>query len=256
MNKTVNLFCEKFHFFGVPITIFKRSKWSYLIFDVILFPTNGIVLLLIFLKVRSMHTYSDNDLLDIMMKTSEGKLSDVDLKINGNKALCVVLSAGGYPESYDKGDEITISDMDSVVFHAGTKKVDGKIVTNGGRVLNIVNSKKNFDDVIKACYEDIEKVDFKNMYHRTDIGPRVKRVYVRKKDEYDYESKEKKKQIENLLGIDLDKFVIYKRYDLEISDDNLKRIVDTVLSEKSVDDVFYGEDALKLQADMKNAISL
>ncbi|MFQ8776014.1 MAG: phosphoribosylformylglycinamidine synthase [Finegoldia magna] len=198
----------------------------------------------------------DNDLLDIMMKTSEGKLSDVDLKINDNKALCVVVSAGGYPESYDKGDEITFSDMDSVVFHAGTKKVDGKIVTNGGRVLNIVNSKKNFDDVIKACYEDIEKVDFKNMYHRTDIGPRVKRVYVRKKDEYDYESKEKKKQIENLLGIDLDKFVIYKRYDLEISDDNLKKIVDTVLSEKSVDDVFYGEDALKLQADMKNAIAV
>lgn len=76
------------------------------------------------------------------------------------------------------------------------------------------------------------------------------------KDEYDYESKEKKKQIENLLGIDLDKFVIYKRYDLEISDDNLAKIVDTVLSEKSVDDVFYGEDALKLQADMKNAIAV
>ena len=58
----------------------------------------------------------DNDLLDIMMKTSEAKLSDVDLKINDNKALCIVLSAGGYPESYDKNDEITISDMDSYVF--------------------------------------------------------------------------------------------------------------------------------------------
>lgn len=68
----------------------------------------------------------DNDLLDIMMKTSEGKLSDVDLKINDNKALCVVVSAGGYPESYDKGDEITISDMDSYVFHAGTKKSTAK----------------------------------------------------------------------------------------------------------------------------------
>lgn len=198
----------------------------------------------------------DNDLLDIMMKTSEKRLDEVELKINDKKALCVVISAGGYPGSYDKNDEITIEDMDSEVFHAGTAMRDGKLVTNGGRVLNIVNSKDSFDEVIKVCYDDIKKVDFKNMYHRTDIGPRVKRVYVRKKDEYDYESKEKKKQIENLLGIQLDKFVIYKRYDLEISDENLEKIVDTVLSEKSVDNVYYGEDALKLQSDMKNAIAV
>jgi phosphoribosylformylglycinamidine synthase len=65
-----------------------------------------------------------------------------------------------------------------------------------------------------------------------------------------------KKQIENLLGIKLDKFRIYKRYDIESRFENIEKIIYTVLSEKPVDEVYYGEDALKLQAQMKNAIAV
>lgn len=68
-------------------------------------------------------------------------------------------------------------------------------------MLNIVNSKKNFDDVIKACYEDIEKVDFKNMYHRTDIGPRVKRVYVRKKTNTIMNLRKRKSKLKTYLEL-------------------------------------------------------
>src|SRR5699024_10448205 len=133
---------------------------------------------------------------------------------------------------------------------------DGKILTDGGRVLNLVYSADDFDEVINQVYKDAKKVNFDGKYYRKDIGPAVKRVYVRKKDAYDFESKEIKKQIEDQLSIKLSKFRIYKRYDLETTEENVEKILYTVLSEKSVDDVYFGKKALELQANMKSPIGV
>lgn len=198
----------------------------------------------------------DNDLLDILVRTSEGRLNEVDLKVNDKKALCLVLASEGYPGSYGKNKEITFDNPKSKVYHAGTKEEGGKIFTDGGRVLNLVYSADNFDEVIDQVYKDAEKVNFDGKYYRKDIGPAVKRVYVRKKDAYDFESKEIKKQIEDQLSIKLGKFRIYKRYDLETTEENVEKILYTVLSEKSVDDVYFGKDSLELQAKIKHSIGV
>ncbi|MDD7463648.1 MAG: phosphoribosylformylglycinamidine synthase [Anaerococcus sp.] len=198
----------------------------------------------------------DNDLLDVLARTSEGKLDEVDLKVNDKNALCLVLASEGYPASYEKGKEITFELTESKIYHAGTTEEDGKILTNGGRVLNVVYSGDDFDSVIDQVYQDAEKINFEGKYYRKDIGPKVQRVYVRKKDAYDFESKEIKKQIEDQLGIELEKLRIYKRYDLETSKENVEKIIPTVLSEKPVDDVYFGEDALKLQASMDYALGV
>ncbi|MDY6064929.1 MAG: phosphoribosylformylglycinamidine synthase [Finegoldia sp.] len=199
----------------------------------------------------------DNDLLDIMQKTSDNKLSEVDLKVNDKKSVCLVLAAGGYPSAYEKGDKIDFEDdIDSKIYHAGTSSNNGEIYTNGGRVLNLVNTKESFDEAIEKVYQDAEKVSFNNIYYRKDIGPSIKRVYVRKKDEYDFESQETKRKIEEFLSIKLEKLVVYKRYDLAISDENLEKILYTVLAEKPVDEVYYGKEAFDLQKNMESAIAV
>ncbi|WP_036730647.1 phosphoribosylformylglycinamidine synthase [Peptoniphilus mikwangii] len=198
----------------------------------------------------------ENDLLELLIKTSERKLNELELKVNNKKALCLVISAGGYPTEYEKGNEIVFDDeIECKVYHAGTK-FDTSLKTNGGRVLNLIYSGENFDDVIKKVYQDAAKVHFKDMYYRTDIGPRVKRVYVTKKSEFDYESKELKQEIKNSLGIELNGLKVYRRYDIEISDAELEKILYTILSERPVDEIYFGEDALKLQSTMKSAIAV
>ncbi|MBP2026031.1 phosphoribosylformylglycinamidine synthase [Peptoniphilus stercorisuis] len=199
----------------------------------------------------------DNDLLEILEKTSSKNLDNLDLKVNSKKAMCLVLASEGYPEDYEKNKEITnLDNTDVKVYHAGTKFEDNKLLTNGGRVLNLVYSDDNFDKVLEKLYKNAEIVNFENKYYRKDIGPRVKRVYVRKKDEFDYESKEVKEDIKNSLNIDLEELQIYKRYDIEISDNTLESILYTILSEKPVDDIYYGNDAIKLQSEMENSIAV
>ncbi|SHH30630.1 phosphoribosylamine--glycine ligase [Anaerosphaera aminiphila DSM 21120] len=206
-------------------------------------------------ETQSILELIDNDILELLTKTSERRLKEVKLKTNNKKALCLVLSAGGYPENYEKGSEITIAnDLKAKVFHAGTKLENGKLVTNGGRVLNIVYSSENFDNTIETVYKDVKKVNFKDMYYRTDIGPGVKRVFVRKKDEFAYESRELVEEIKNALGINLKNINIYNRYDIEIKDSTLEEILYTILSEKPIDDIYYGESALKLQSKIKDSI--
>ncbi|MDD7305325.1 MAG: phosphoribosylformylglycinamidine synthase [Peptoniphilaceae bacterium] len=198
----------------------------------------------------------DNDLLDVLIRTSEARVDEICLKVNNKKALCLVLASEGYPSSYQKGKEISFKDTKSKIYHAGTKESGGKILTDGGRVLNIVYAGDNFDQVIEQVYEDAKKIDFEGKYYRKDIGPKVKRVYVRKKDAYDFESKELKKQIEDQLALKLDKFRIYKRYDLETSLENVEKLLYTVLAERPVDDLYYKDEAFRLQANMKHAIGV
>ncbi|MEO9558431.1 MAG: phosphoribosylglycinamide synthetase C domain-containing protein, partial [Nonlabens ulvanivorans] len=84
----------------------------------------------------------------------------------------VMSVAGGYPQAYDKGMEITGLDevVDSIVFHAGTTVKDGKVVTNGGRVMTVTSYGTDFNEALKKSYQNVDKLHFDRMYYRTDIG--------------------------------------------------------------------------------------
>lgn len=113
-----------------------------------------------------------SDLLEIIIATTSGELGKTDIQFDDEVRCCVVLASGGYPESYDKGKEITGLDEveNAIVFHAGTKEKDGKLYTNGGRVLNIVGSGADLETAIKNTYEEVKKVHFDKAYYRSDIG--------------------------------------------------------------------------------------
>jgi len=83
-----------------------------------------------------------------------------------------MLVSGGYPEAYDKALHITgFENMEgSMAFHAGTTLKDGKIVTNGGRVLAVTSLEEDYKKALKKSYQNIEKIHFEKMYYRKDIG--------------------------------------------------------------------------------------
>ena len=115
----------------------------------------------------------DTDLFDIMYATSTKTLKDIDVKWKKEGVATLVLASKGYPGSYPKGLEITgLDDVkdDIVIFHAGTKEVDGKIVTNGGRVLNICALGNSLEECRAKVYEAAEVVNFEGKYYRKDIG--------------------------------------------------------------------------------------
>ena len=116
----------------------------------------------------------DSDLYKYLKASSEGKLNDLPkLSWKNESAVCIVLASNGYPNSYPKGDEIIgLSDIsqDSFVFHAGTKNEDGKIVSNGGRVLGVTALGSSLNDAINNAYSVVEKIHWKNKYCRNDIG--------------------------------------------------------------------------------------
>lgn len=112
------------------------------------------------------------DLVDIFQKISDGKLNEIDLEIEEKTAATIMLVAGGYPENYEKGKEITgFSKVEnSLLFHAGTIEKEEKILTNGGRVLAITSFGKDFQEALNTSYKNAEKVQFEKMYYRKDIG--------------------------------------------------------------------------------------
>ena len=114
----------------------------------------------------------DSDLFDIMNAVIDGKLDEMDIQWADNAACCVVMASGGYPMAYEKGKEITgLEDVtESVVFHAGTACKDGKIVTNGGRVLGVTATAPTLDEAIAKSYADVEKIHFDQAHFRHDIG--------------------------------------------------------------------------------------
>ncbi|WP_129407992.1 phosphoribosylamine--glycine ligase [Marinitoga lauensis] len=111
----------------------------------------------------------ETDLFEIFYALSERKLDEIEIKWKDKKSCCVVLAAKGYPVKYEKGNEIKL-DTNALVFHAGTKLENGKLLTNGGRVLSIVETGKTLEEARNKAYNEIEKIKFKDKYYRKDIG--------------------------------------------------------------------------------------
>lgn len=118
------------------------------------------------------------DLVDLMMEVVEGRLKEKQPEISPESCICVVMASGGYPGSYQKGKPIIgleNPDKDVVIFHAGTKKEDGHIVTSGGRVLGVTAKGKTFLQARELAYKAVGKITFDGAYYRRDIGHRAVR---------------------------------------------------------------------------------
>ena len=113
----------------------------------------------------------ESDFIELLESGLKGDLANADVKWSNKSACCVVLASGGYPEAYIKGYEITgIDKVDNMVFVAGAKAEDGKLLTSGGRVLNVVAVGDNLEDARAKAYADAEKIEFTGKYCRKDIG--------------------------------------------------------------------------------------
>jgi phosphoribosylamine---glycine ligase len=113
-----------------------------------------------------------SDLVELFTAVANQTLNEVTLEIDSRSATTIMVVSGGYPEAYEKGNIITGLDVieGSIAFHAGTKTVDGNIVTNGGRVIAMTSYGDTFQEAIKKSYQNIAKLNFDKMYYRKDIG--------------------------------------------------------------------------------------
>ncbi|KAA2219240.1 MULTISPECIES: phosphoribosylamine--glycine ligase [Maribacter] len=113
-----------------------------------------------------------NDFVELMDAVAKGKLNDVALKIDARAATTVMTVSGGYPGAYEKGKEISGIDAieESIVFHAGTTLKEGKILTNGGRVLAVTSYGESFKEALAISYKNVQKIQFEGMNYRRDIG--------------------------------------------------------------------------------------
>ncbi|MFA7485109.1 MAG: phosphoribosylamine--glycine ligase [Phycisphaerae bacterium] len=121
-----------------------------------------------------------SDLLEVMLAVCDEKLDEITLKWDPRPAVCVVMSAGGYPGDYEKGKVITGINQanqleDVYVFQAGTASKDGQIVTNGGRVLGVTAVGKTIEQAKSRAYEAVEKISFEGAYFRKDIADKALR---------------------------------------------------------------------------------
>jgi phosphoribosylamine--glycine ligase len=114
----------------------------------------------------------ESDLVELFQAVANEKLDEINLKVTDKSAATIMVVSGGYPEEYVNGKVISGIETvtDSIVFHAGTKKDNDKIITNGGRVLAVTSLGENFEEAIKKSYQNIEKLHFDTMYYRKDIG--------------------------------------------------------------------------------------
>ena len=118
------------------------------------------------------------DLMEIFEAITNEQLSDVEIEWEEGACVCVVLASGGYPESYEKGKEITIGALDDgvVLCHAGTAMKEGKLVTSGGRVLGVCAKGETIEKARQTAYRNVEKIAFEKMHYRKDIGIKYKEV--------------------------------------------------------------------------------
>jgi len=115
------------------------------------------------------------DLLKIMLAVVHEELDKIEIEWYQDAAVCVVMASGGYPESYEKGFEITGLDQfdnrsDIMIFHAGTKKEGDTFLTNGGRVLGVTARGADLEEARRKAYDAVSRIHFKNAHYRRDIG--------------------------------------------------------------------------------------
>ncbi|MBU0635332.1 MAG: phosphoribosylamine--glycine ligase [Candidatus Omnitrophica bacterium] len=118
------------------------------------------------------------DLVEVMLKTQERRLNEIELSWRDEACVCVVIASGGYPGKYEKGRQIfgldeLKTEKDIVVFHAGTKKENGKIFTSGGRVLGVAGLGRDIKQAIDRTYAAVSKVRFDDLHYRRDIAYRA-----------------------------------------------------------------------------------
>ena len=118
------------------------------------------------------------DLMDIFQAITDERLADMQVEWYDGACVCVVLASGGYPTAYEKGKEMTFGTLDSdvILCHAGTKVKDGKLVTDGGRVLGVCAKGASLEEARKKAYANVEKISFEGMHYRKDIGIKYKDV--------------------------------------------------------------------------------
>ncbi len=118
------------------------------------------------------------DLMEIFEAITDERLADIDIQWETGACVCVVLASGGYPQSYAKGKEITIGDLDEgiVLCHAGTAMKDGKLVTSGGRVLGVCAKGETIEEARKKAYANVTKITFEGVHYRKDIGIKYRNI--------------------------------------------------------------------------------
>ena len=116
----------------------------------------------------------ESDLLTVMMAVTNEKLSECEVKFSKKSACCVIMASQGYPVKYEKGFEITMPEETAKsVFVAGAKLEDGRLLTNGGRVLGVTQVRDTLKEAVEASYNEVSKIRFENAYYRRDIGKRA-----------------------------------------------------------------------------------
>lgn len=118
------------------------------------------------------------DMCDIIEAVYEQRLDDLDIEFADGACACVVMASGGYPEKYEVGKEITGLDEKgqcegAAVYHAGTKLVDGKLCTSGGRVLGVTATGSDLTQALERAYKAVENISFDKAHYRKDIGKRA-----------------------------------------------------------------------------------
>ena len=120
----------------------------------------------------------ESDLLTVMRATTEGTLDKVDVKFSEKNACCVIMASKGYPQSYEKGYEMVIgAEAAPCAYVAGAKLENGKLLTNGGRVIGLTAVADSLGEAIEKSYRLVEKVHFDNAFFRHDIGQRAMRAF-------------------------------------------------------------------------------
>jgi phosphoribosylamine--glycine ligase len=119
----------------------------------------------------------ESDLLTVMKATTDGTLSECEVKFSSGAAACVIMASGGYPEKYASGFEINMPrEVRDSVYVAGAKLSDGKLLTAGGRVLGVTATAENLKSAIKNAYNKVDKISFEGAFYRHDIGARAMRA--------------------------------------------------------------------------------
>lgn len=122
-----------------------------------------------------------NDIVEVFDACIDGRLNEIELAFEDNAAVCVILASEGYPGHYEKGFEIRglenfVGKEDYILYHAASKKENGRILTNGGRVLGVTATGRNLKEARRKAYEATEWISFENKYLRHDIGKAIDEV--------------------------------------------------------------------------------